>query len=308
MPTRTFDYNLLTPLRVLLEERSVSKAAERLHMSQPALSAALARLRTHFGDALLERRGNAYELTPLAVQLLERSYSAARSMDRVFSAQAEFDPATSTREFGIFSSDYAMAVLGPVVSEVMAETSPEARLQFYNVDQKVVAGAPDSLRDFDGVIIPHGFISGANHLDLLVDSWVCLVAADNSQIGDELTIEDLRRLPWVFTYNGQSQFSPAFKQMQQLGIAPRIDVVTPSFLAAPFLLAGTNRITLAHRRLGVQYAQNPGIRLLECPFDVLPLRESFWWNAVHDRDPEHVWLRSVLSVASERLHGEQLGI
>jgi DNA-binding transcriptional LysR family regulator len=301
MPARSFDYNLLTPLRVLLEERSVSKAAERMHMSQPALSAALSRLRTHFGDALLERRGNVYELTPLALQLLERSYSAARSMERVFSAQAEFDPATSSREFTIFSSDYAMAILGPVVSAVMAESAPDARLQFYNVDQDVVAGAPDSLRDFDGVIIPHGFITGASHLDLLVDSWVCLISTDNTEVGDELTLDDLRRLPWVFTYNGQSQYSPGFKQMQQLGIDPHIDVVTPSFLAAPFLLAGTNRITLAHGKVAAQLAGDQRIRVLACPFEVIPLRESFWWNAVHDRDPEHIWLRSMLTAAATRL-------
>lgn len=301
MPNRTFDYNLLTPLRVLLEERSVSKAAERMHMSQPALSAALARLRAHFADPLLERRGNSYELTPLALQLLDRSYSAARSMERVFSAQAEFDPATSTREFSIFSSDYAMAVLGPIVSEVMRERAPDARLQFFNVDQDVVSGAPDSLREFDGVIIPHGFISGANHLDLLVDDWVCLVAADNTEVGDTLTLDDLRRLPWIFTYNGQSQYSPAFKQVQQLGIDPRIDIVTPSFLVAPYLLSGTKRITLAHRRLGIQLARDPQIRLLECPFEVVPLRESFWWNSVHDRDPEHIWIRSVLEDAAARL-------
>ena len=301
MPGRSFDYNLLTPLRVLLEERSVSKAAERMHMSQPALSAALSRLRTHFGDPLLERRGNAYELTPLALQLLERSYSAARSMERVFSAQAEFDPATSSREFSILSSDYAMAVLGPVVSAVMAERAPDSRLQFYNMDQDIVAGAPDTLRDFDGVLIPHGFITGASHLDLLVDNWMCLVSAGNTEVGDELTLDDLRRLPWVFTYNGQSQYSPGFKQMQQLGIDPHIDVVTPSFLVAPFLIEGTNRITLVHGKLGVRLALDPRFRVLRCPFDVLPLRESFWWNAVHDRDPEHVWLRSVLTEASARL-------
>lgn len=279
----------------------MSKAAERMHMSQPALSAALARLRTHFGDPLLERRGNVYELTPLAIQLLERSYSAARSMERVFSAQAEFDPATSSREFTIFSSDYAMAVLGPVVSAVMAESAPDARLQFYNIDQDVVAGAPDTLRDFDGVIIPHGFISGASHLDLLVDSWVCLISADNTEVGDELTLDDLRRLPWVFTYNGQSQYSPGFKQMQQIGIDPHIDVVTPSFLAAPFLLAGTNRITLAHGKFAAKLAGDPRIRVFACPFEVIPLRESFWWNAVHDRDPEHIWLRSMLTEAAARL-------
>jgi DNA-binding transcriptional LysR family regulator len=222
----------------------------------------------------------------------------------VFSAQAEFDPATSSREFSIFSSDYGMAVLGPVVTAVMAETAPDARIQFQNIDRNAVAGAPHSLRDFDGVIIPHGFISDASHLDLLVDNWVCLISADNTQVGDVLTLDDLRRLPWVFTYNGQSQYSPGFKQIQQLGINPHIDVVTPSFLAAPYLIAGTDRITLSHGRLAVEHALNPRLRVLPCPFEVLPLRESFWWNGVHDRDPEHVWLRSVLAEASARLGGE----
>ena len=301
MSPRTFDFNLLTPMVVLLEERSVTRAAERLHMSQPALSAALARLRAHYGDELLERRGNTFTLTPLAAQLLERSHSAARSMERLFSAQAEFDPATSTREFSIFSSDYAMAVLGPVVSAVMAESAPDTRLRFHHIEQDVVVNAPDSLRDFDGVIMPHGFISGASHLDLLVDEWVCLVSADNAEVGAELTLDQLAVLPWVFTYNGPTQFAPAFKQMQQLGVDAHIDVVTPSFLAVPYLLIGTRRVTMVQATLGAQMARDPRISMLPCPFEAVPLRESFWWNSVHDRDAEHVWLRSVLSEASSRI-------
>ena len=193
MQLRNVDLNLLPSLRALLEERSVSRAAERMHMSQPALSAALARLRRHFNDELLERRGNSYELTPLAVQLLDRTYSATLSMERLFSAQAEFDPSTSTREFSVFSSDYAMSVLGGALAGVLSETAPGVRLRFTGMSPVVVANAPDSLRDYDGLFMPHGFLSHS-HQDLFVDRWVCLVASDNERVGSELTLDLLREL------------------------------------------------------------------------------------------------------------------
>ncbi|MEO8907193.1 MAG: LysR family transcriptional regulator, partial [Microbacteriaceae bacterium] len=221
MQLRNVDFNLLLPLRALLEERSVSRAAERMHMSQPALSAALSRLRRHFGDELLERRGNSYELTPLAIQLLERSYSATLSMERIFSAQSEFDPTTSTREFSIFSSDYGMAVLGGALADVLDEVAPGVRIRFNSMSSAVVANAPDSLRDHDGLFMPHGYLS-IPHQDMFLDRWVCVVSVDNDEVAAELRLEQLSQLPWVFTYSGQSEYTPASKQMQMLGIEPRV--------------------------------------------------------------------------------------
>ncbi len=294
---RNVDFNLLLPLRALLEERSVSRAAERMQMSQPSLSAALGKLRRHFHDELLVRRGNSYELTPLAAQLLERSYSAELSMERIFQAQSEFNPATTTREFSIFSSDYCIAVLGSSILSVLAERAPGARLRFYGMTTSVVGGAPDSLRDYDGMLMPHGFLTNSPHQDLFVDRWVCVVGRDNNAVGDSLTLEQLSSLRWIYTFSGQSEYTPAAKQMEMLGVEPHVDVVTPSFLVVPSLLAGSDRIALVQESLALRMARSDGVRIVEAPFDVVPLAETFWWNAVHDREPEHVWLRSVLSEA-----------
>jgi DNA-binding transcriptional LysR family regulator len=98
------DLNLLVSLDALLEQRSVTRAAEQMGLSQPALSASLARLRRHFGDELLSRVGNTYRLTPLAVQLRPRVRLALDGVERVFSAQPDFDPAESTREFSVLVS------------------------------------------------------------------------------------------------------------------------------------------------------------------------------------------------------------
>src|SRR6478752_7841326 len=99
------DLNLLVALDALLTERSVTRAAERLHLSQPALSASLARLRNHFNDPILARRGNAYELTPLALRLSEHTTIALDAARRVFESQATWSPRDSTREFSIYGSE-----------------------------------------------------------------------------------------------------------------------------------------------------------------------------------------------------------
>jgi DNA-binding transcriptional LysR family regulator len=300
MQLQNVDLNLLLPLRALLEERSVSRAAQRMQMSQPALSAALSRLRRHFNDELLERHGNNYELTPLAVQLLEHSHSATVSMERIFSAQADFDPSTTQREFSILSSDYCVSVLGGALASVLSDQAPGARLRFHTVTSAVVANASDSLRDFDGLFIPHGVLNNVAHQDLFVDRWVCIVADSNRAVGDTLELAQLSQLRWIFTYSGQSEYTPASKQMELLGIDARIDIVTPNFLALPALLAGTDRIALVQESLALLMGRAGGLRILEAPFPVVPLREAFWWNAVHNRDPEHVWLRSALAEAVER--------
>lgn len=123
------DLNLIVSLDALLQERSVSKAAARLGLSQPALSASLARLRRHFDDDLLARVGNRYELTPLAAQLVDVTASAMAGVLRVFTSAAQFDPATATREFTVVLSDYATTVLGPALAELSAEQAPGVHLR-----------------------------------------------------------------------------------------------------------------------------------------------------------------------------------
>ena len=119
-------------------------------------------------------------------------------------------------------------------------------------------------------------------------------------MGSELTLDLLRELPWVRTFSGQAEYTPALKQLQLLGIEPRVEIITPSFLAVPSLLVGSQRVALMQESLATALAESGRVRVLACPFDAVPLTEAFWWNPVHDRDPEHVWFRSMLSVAVER--------
>ncbi|WP_062316002.1 MULTISPECIES: LysR family transcriptional regulator [Demequina] len=295
MDLRSLDMNLLLPLHALLEERSVSRAAERLSLSQPALSASLAKLRRLFGDELLVRHGNTYELSPLAQALRERTWAAVQTMDRLFSAQAEFDPATSDRDFRILGADYAFRIAGREISMAVSAAAPRARLTFETLTRETLEAAPDSLRDCDGMILPHGFIGSERYLDLLDDRWVVVAWEDNDEVGDVLAIEDLASLPWVLAMNRTTQYTPAVRQMQTLGIEPRVEVVTPSFATLPALVAGTRRLGLLQERLALAVRSLHGLRILDFPVPIAPIKDAFWWNGLYDSDPGHQWLRALLA-------------
>src|SRR3954451_17866462 len=126
----SLDLNLLVSLDALLQQRSVTKAAAQMGLSQPALSASLARLRRHFGDELLTRAGNEYGLTPLAVQLRDMARVALTGVERVFTEQNDFEPMSSIREFSLLISDYGLAVLRYTLAALLAEEAPTARLRF----------------------------------------------------------------------------------------------------------------------------------------------------------------------------------
>src|SRR5277367_4935636 len=105
------DLNLLVTLRELVRERSVTRAAERLGVTQPAASAALSRLRRHFGDELLIRDRGEYTLTALGAQLAEQVDAVCAAAERLFAASADFDPAVSEREFTLVMADYTIVVM-----------------------------------------------------------------------------------------------------------------------------------------------------------------------------------------------------
>lgn len=300
------DLNLLVSLDALLQQRSVTKAAAQMGLSQPALSASLARLRRHFSDDLLTRVGNDYRLTPLALQLRDLVRIALSGVDRVFTAQPEFDPSQSTREFAVLVSDYVVVVLGDTLAALLAEEAPHTRLRLTPHSPAIVERAERELLGGDVLLLPHGFVADLSHRDLYRDEWVCVVSADNPLADDGLTVDHLRTLPWVVTYHGQTASTPAARQMRMLGVEPRVQVVTENFITVPSLVAGSERIAVLQRRLVDLLPMSTGIRALPCPIELGPLVEAMWWHPALDDDPEHRYLRDVISRAARQAVGDPL--
>jgi len=175
----SLDFNLLRTLDAVLQESSVTRAAERLEVSQPAVSLALAKLRRHFNDELLRRAGNRYELTPMAVQLRERAAVAMLGVKRVFEAQPTFDPSAEEREFTLLVSDYAVAVLGSALRVLTSERAPGVVLRMVQHKTADVDHAHETVRTVDGLVVPHGFVSGLPYTELFSDGWLGLVSTSN---------------------------------------------------------------------------------------------------------------------------------
>lgn len=301
---RNLDLNLLVTLDALLGEQNVTRAAERLGMSQPAVSSALRRLRRHFSDELLARDGNRYELTPLAQQLREPTASVLAVVDRVFGATATFDPENSVREFTVIVSDYAAAVLGNRLAAIAASRAPGVRFRLKAQSHFDVDNAPESLRTVDGMVLPHGFLSDVPSIELYSDSWVLVVSADNPDVGDTITLEQLGQMPWVMTHHRPTAFTPAARQLNMIGIEPDVQIVVETFLPVPLLIAGSPRVALLQRQLASHLSEAVGVRILDCPWDVVPLVEAFWWHPIHRSDPAHAWLRDTLVEAGKLVNGD----
>lgn len=166
------DLNLLVTLDAVLEHQSVSRAAEHLGVTQPAVSAALARLRRHFDDKILFRTGNRYMLTPFGVGLRRRTRVAVNDVERVFSSRATFRAAEFPREFSIMASDYAIAVLGTRLAELLTAGAPHSRLRFVSITPDQVVRAEETLACHDIMLLPHGFVTDLPNQTIFHDDWV----------------------------------------------------------------------------------------------------------------------------------------
>lgn len=296
---RQQDLTTLPVLRALLRERSVTRAGELVGLSQPATSAVLARLRRRFGDELLVRRGREFELTPLASSILERLDLAVEALERIF--EDDFDPQNSVREFTLTVSDYTSVMLGEALNSILKVEAPNVRLQLRRISSSLSPGLESVIRQCDGIVLPSEFTHDYPSVPLLRDRWVCIVAADNSLVGDRLEEGDLARLSWVGQYARAEQLAmPALRQLRSYGILPHVDVFVEGFGEVPFLVAGSERIAFLHERLARRLQGVVPIRILEPPIKLAELGVSLFWHPAIGDDPAHEWMRRTLQQAAVR--------
>ncbi|WP_258348947.1 LysR family transcriptional regulator [Saccharopolyspora gregorii] len=287
------DLNLLVSLDALLHERSVTRAAQRLGLSQPTLSTALARLRRHFDDELLARTGNAYELTALGERLAENTTQALMWTDRVFQTRSEFDPERSDHEFTLVVADCHLPTFGRALTDLVRGHAPHVRLKFQHSTAHVVARASEHLRTVDGIVLPQGVLVDFPSLHLYRDRWVCVASAGTTA---EAVEADFAERAWVVAY--QPPFSALSPMPSPLAGGARLDVavITENFLSVPHLVAGTDRLGLMPERIARTHS-GAGISIVELPVELGYLVESLWWHPMHERDPAHAWLRRLAAEA-----------
>ena len=293
-----FDLNLLSALEALLAECNVTRAAERMNVTQPTMSGMLQRLRYQFDDQLLVRHGRGMELTHIGQSLIEPVRDALRSVESLVRVEPRFDPATSTRTFTMMASDYCTTIFMPGVVTRLARIAPSVRLTIQSINtpvERMLSG------EVDLCISPgdHELLRDEIAVDrlqtepLFSDHFVCVVGKDHP-LRDGCTLEDYLAFPHVGV---QMVGVPSTLEAESLRqVAPQYK---PSFLVADFslvpcMVAQGRLVGLVQERLAQIAANVLPLRYFAPPFEVPRVNESIIWHPRLWEDPAHTWLRALL--------------
>ncbi|MES2944502.1 MAG: LysR family transcriptional regulator [Pseudomonadota bacterium] len=294
------DLNLLVALNALLLDASISRAAERLHMSQSAMSSALGRLRDYFGDQLLVQVGRRMELTPRAEVLREAVRDVLVRVDSTIAAQPEFTPATSDREFRILVSDYTLTTLAPHLLALAHESSKTLRFRFLpQVDQPLRVIEQN---EADMLVFPRVYCSDEHPIEpLWEEEFVCLVCSHSALAGTPLTFERFVASGHVVMQPPNTE--PSFESwfLKRHGVSRRVEVSTYSFASVPPLLVNTERIATVHSRLAKIACQSMALTALPPPMAMPKMEQSIQWHKYRTQDPALIWLRNLMHRAAERM-------
>lgn len=289
------DLNLLVALDVLLEEQNITRAAERLHMTQSATSGVLGRLRSYFEDDLLVQVGRKMQPTPYALELVTPVREVLLTIQSSITAKPVFDPATSKRHFRMVTSDYLISVLLARVIQRIHREAPHITFELLapgdNSGELLIRG------EVDLMIVPERYILEGHPSQLLFEEeHVCVVWDANPLVGEHLTLEQYMDMGHVSVGFGRTRhMSIEDWFMNQYGFNRRLEVITNDFNTLPQLVVGTQRIATMHQRLARLYAAHLPLRILQPPVKIPIMREFLLWHRTMDGDPMHRWLRERIS-------------
>ena len=285
------DLNLLVALRALLQERNVTRAAQTVGLSQPAMSNALARLRRQFGDELLVREGRGLALTPVARELQHAVEPALGMVERALRIQASFDPATAVQHFRIAASDYGMNLVAQRLRD-LRRLAPGVTVDLVQIDHGFVRDSETVMRRVDLLVAPRAFLSGYSNEPLSSEAWVAVVDADHP--AGQITEADLEGRSLVGLFHDLGSGAHIERLLTVRGITATGAVNAESFSVVPSLVEGTDRIGFLPAGLARRLQPGYRIRVLEAPFLGEPLVECLYWHRSAQRDPAHQWLRQLL--------------
>jgi DNA-binding transcriptional LysR family regulator len=293
-----FDLNLLVAFDLLMEEKNVSRAAERMFVTQSAMSHTLQRLRQQLDDPLLVKTPAGMKPTDRALSLVEPVKAVLRDVKRLIRAPEEFDPSQSRRRFVIAATDYMdLLVLPPLVERIaMAAPGidlhvkrtespfPEADLEHNDID--VVLG-------FDAVLKPPAYLSKTKLFD---DRMACVVGRQHS-LGKSgrLTLEEYVSCKHMLISRTGTRVGLIDEWLAERGLTRRIALIVPHFLSAPFIVAKTDMILSLPERIANDFVDLAPLKILPIPIELPAYDLVMVWHPLHDPDPAHRWLRDQIT-------------
>ena len=299
------DLNLLLVFEAMVEERNVTRAAQRIGLSQPAMSNALARLRRAFDDPLFLRTAEGMTPTPKAQALVEPIRASLLPLRGLFEKSAAFDPSASDRVFHLLTNDYVELLLLAPLAHLLRAHSTRIRLRLQRAQNVFEPPPANSLVEAHDLAI--GFYPDALVLDNRVRSqllWeepnVCICRAGHPKVRANLTLRQYVEAEHVAVFYKKQGPGVIDTLLAQKGYARQTAIVTPHFTSIPFLVAETDFIATVPERLARRFSGPLNLNTYPVPIEIPPLRLTLLWHERFHADPAHQWLRERIAVVSSR--------
>lgn len=296
---QNLDLNLLRVLHAVLAEKSATRAAKRLHVTQSAVSNALARLRVAFGDPLLVRNARGLSATPRARAIEPRLSSLMRSVEALLGEDDAFDPRTTTREFTLACADYCTTILGPQLGALLRERAPRGSLRFVPLEELSTGeGLAGSIDLHLGM--PSQVPSGCTSAALFQDSFVCLVRRRSKPTPQKLPLAAYLAAEHVRVSVLRSTRDAVDVALAKRGLARRVALTVPHFSVVPLLVERGYVATLS-RRLAEAQARSYEVAWCEPPLALGKRATRMVWHERTDVDPGARFLRQLVRDAAATL-------
>ncbi|WP_111899909.1 LysR family transcriptional regulator [Aeromonas veronii] len=283
--------NLLPTLKVLLETRNISRAAELLHLSQPSISKQLAQLRSEFDDELLVREGQRWLLTPRAELLAAQLADSLGALERLYEAPG-FDPSRCERVFRLASSDYVAQHILPDICAALAKEAPLAALEYSLWDKRQLPQLWQSELDLVSTIteqVPEQ-IRGLHQGE---DRLAVLMGCHHPLAGKTLNLDDYLAWPHLQVSGGGDKDSPVEQVLAPQGLSRRWFARVPFFQAAVEVLLRTDCLMTTPAHIAWQLSCGHELTFVDLPFATRDQQYHLLWHQRHHQDPAHRWFREL---------------
>jgi DNA-binding transcriptional LysR family regulator len=300
---RHLDFTMLLAFDLLMRERSVSRAAEKMYVTQSAMSQILQRLRQQFDDPLLVRTPTGMEPTPRATALVEPVRSMLRDVGRILKSPAQFDPGTSHERFVLAGSDYIEFLVLPRLIERVRKRAPGIEIRVNRAD----ADSPESRlqnQELDLILGFQAMLNLQGHLRwvrLFDDTIVCIARRGDQSVADEISLEQYLQMGQLLISSCDLNAQIMDRWLAKQGLERRVAVVVPNFLSAPFTVAATDLLLSLPRRIAEACIQSSPLKIVEVPFGLPAYDLIMAWHPLRDKDPAHTWLREQIIEVSRKI-------
>jgi len=304
MNPKHLDLHMLRCLHALITDAHVTRAAERLGMTQPTMSSALARLRTMFSDPLLVRTEKGMMPTPRALEIAAAVQSALELLDQALAHDAPFEPARSAIHFDIAASESASFVLMPRLVRRVRELAPQVELRIHVPDllrarQVLEEGQADILVSFT-----RSAPAGLRSRPLLQQQLKVIAAGDHPGVQGSISLEQYLEWPHALHMIGRTGSAVEVAVDAALAMACRRRIIgawVPSSISSPAVVAKTDLLATVPERVASFFSGVLGLQVLDPPLPLGDAQLSMYWHDRVHRSAPHRWLRDVMVQVAEQV-------